>query len=309
MMMVPEAWQKNELMPENKRAFYESLPLVPDGAVGRARRRLPSRRQASAPVLDRNGLRPSRYYLTHDDRVIMASEVGVVPIDPANVKAKGRLEPGRMFFVDFERGRLVPDDELKNEFANRQPVRRVARSESHSAAPSRWQQPQEPKVDNATLLPRHAVVRLHDRDDAVHAAADGARASRPSARWATASALAVLSTNPRTFCTTFGDSSRWRRPADRWCPRECRSRYSVGTSSPCSKAARQPRRAPLPPADHLSNEKLGSAQEPELPRLAHARSSTCAAEAPAGQPALPSTAFARADRDRQQRSSPCSIAA
>jgi glutamate synthase (NADPH/NADH) large chain len=72
-------------------------------------------------VLDRNGLRPSRYYLTHDDRVIMASEVGVVPIDPKNVKAKGRLEPGRMFLVDFERGRLVPDDEVKNEFANRRP--------------------------------------------------------------------------------------------------------------------------------------------------------------------------------------------
>jgi glutamate synthase (NADPH/NADH) large chain len=72
-------------------------------------------------VLDRNGLRPSRYYLTHDDRVIMASEVGVVPIDPANVKAKGRLEPGRMFLIDFERGRLVPDEELKSEFANRRP--------------------------------------------------------------------------------------------------------------------------------------------------------------------------------------------
>jgi glutamate synthase (NADPH/NADH) large chain len=72
-------------------------------------------------VLDRNGLRPSRYYLTHDDRVIMASEVGVVPVDPAKVKQKGRLQPGRMFLVDFEQGRLVPDEELKSDFANRQP--------------------------------------------------------------------------------------------------------------------------------------------------------------------------------------------
>ena len=72
-------------------------------------------------VLDRNGLRPSRYYLTHDDRVIMASEVGVLPVEPALVKSKGRLEPGRMFLIDFEQGRLVPDQELKEEFASRRP--------------------------------------------------------------------------------------------------------------------------------------------------------------------------------------------
>jgi hypothetical protein len=74
-------------------------------------------------VLDRNGLRPSRYYLTHDDRVIMASEVGVLPVDPANVKAKGRLEPGRMFLIDFEKGELIPDEQLKAEFANARPYR------------------------------------------------------------------------------------------------------------------------------------------------------------------------------------------
>ncbi len=72
-------------------------------------------------VLDRNGLRPSRYYLTHDDRVIMASEVGVIPVDPANVKAKGRLQPGRMFLVDFEKGTMVPDEEIKADFSTRRP--------------------------------------------------------------------------------------------------------------------------------------------------------------------------------------------
>ena len=70
---------------------------------------------------DRNGLRPSRYYLTHDDKVIMASEVGVLPVDPSNVKAKGRLQPGKMFLVDFNEGRLIPDEELKSEFAKRRP--------------------------------------------------------------------------------------------------------------------------------------------------------------------------------------------
>ena len=120
MMMIPEAWQKNELMPENKRAFYEYHSCLMEPWDGPASIAFTDGKCIGA-VLDRNGLRPSRYYLTHDDRVIMASEVGVVPIDPANVKAKGRLEPGRMFLIDFERGRLVPDDELKNEFANRQP--------------------------------------------------------------------------------------------------------------------------------------------------------------------------------------------
>ena len=64
-------------------------------------------------VLDRNGLRPSRYYVTHDDKVIMASEVGVLPVEPANVKLKGRLQPGKMFLIDFDEGRMIPDEELK----------------------------------------------------------------------------------------------------------------------------------------------------------------------------------------------------
>ena len=120
MMMVPEAWQKNEQMPENKRAFYEFQSCIMEPWDGPASIAFTDGKYIGA-VLDRNGLRPSRYYLTHDDRVIMASEVGVVPIDPKMVKAKGRLQPGRMFLVDFEQGRLVPDDELKSEFANRHP--------------------------------------------------------------------------------------------------------------------------------------------------------------------------------------------
>ena len=72
-------------------------------------------------VLDRNGLRPSRYYITDDDRCIMASEVGVIPVDPATVVAKGRLQPGRMFLIDFDQGRMIPDEELKNEFSERHP--------------------------------------------------------------------------------------------------------------------------------------------------------------------------------------------
>ncbi len=120
MMMVPEAWQKDDLMSPEKKAFYEYNSAKMEPWDGPASIPFTDGRYIGA-VLDRNGLRPSRYYLTHDDRVIMASEVGVVPVDPANVKFKGRLEPGRMFLIDFEQGRLIPDAELKTEFATKRP--------------------------------------------------------------------------------------------------------------------------------------------------------------------------------------------
>jgi glutamate synthase (NADPH/NADH) large chain len=122
MMMIPEAWQKNELMPASKKAFYEYHSCKMEPWDGPASIAFTDGRYVGA-VLDRNGLRPSRYYLTHDDRVIMASEVGVLPVDPAQVKFKGRLEPGRMFLVDFERGELVPDEALKSDFSAQRPYR------------------------------------------------------------------------------------------------------------------------------------------------------------------------------------------
>jgi glutamate synthase (NADPH/NADH) large chain len=123
MMMVPEAWQKNDLMSKQKKAFYEFHSAMMEPWDGPASIAFTDGRYIGA-VLDRNGLRPSRYYITKDDRVIMASEVGVVPVDPANVERKGRLEPGKMFLVDFEQGRLIPDEELKNTFAEARPYKK-----------------------------------------------------------------------------------------------------------------------------------------------------------------------------------------
>jgi glutamate synthase (NADPH/NADH) large chain len=120
MMMIPEAWQNHESMPEYKRAFYEFHSAMMEPWDGPASITFTDGRYIGA-VLDRNGLRPSRYYLTHDDRVIMASEVGVLPIDPKLVKEKGRLQPGRIFLVDFEQGRLIPDEEVKKDIATRRP--------------------------------------------------------------------------------------------------------------------------------------------------------------------------------------------
>ncbi len=89
--------------------------------MGRARLDRLHRRHRIGAVLDRNGLRPSRYYVTKDDLVIMASEVGVLDIPPEDVVLKGRLQPGRMFLVDLEQGRIIDDEELKQQIATEQP--------------------------------------------------------------------------------------------------------------------------------------------------------------------------------------------
>ncbi|MFW6059931.1 MAG: glutamate synthase-related protein [Phycisphaeraceae bacterium] len=120
MMMIPEAWENHELMPPHKRAFYEFHSSLMEPWDGPASVAFTDGKYIGA-VLDRNGLRPSRYYVTDDDRVIMASEVGVLHVDAARVKEKGRLEPGRMFLVNFDEGRIVADEELKQDIANQRP--------------------------------------------------------------------------------------------------------------------------------------------------------------------------------------------
>ena len=120
LLMVPEAWQKHKHMAQSKRDFYEYNSCIMEPWDGPSSIVFTDGKSIGA-ILDRNGLRPSRYYETHDDRVIMASEVGTIPIDPANVRSKGRLQPGRLFLVDFEQGRIVPDDEIKSEFAAQRP--------------------------------------------------------------------------------------------------------------------------------------------------------------------------------------------
>jgi glutamate synthase (NADPH) large chain len=120
MMMVPEAWQKDVHMDPSKKAFYEYHSCLMEPWDGPASIVFTDGKYIGA-TLDRNGLRPSRYYYTHDDRVIMASEVGVLPVDPALVKAKGRLQPGKMFLIDFEQGKMIPDADLKAEMAAKHP--------------------------------------------------------------------------------------------------------------------------------------------------------------------------------------------
>jgi glutamate synthase (NADPH/NADH) large chain len=120
MMLIPEAWDGNEQMDPVKKAFYEFHASKIEPWDGPASISFTDGKIIGA-TLDRNGLRPSRYCVTHDDRVIMASEAGALPIDPALVKEKGRLQPGKMFVVDIEQGRIISDSELKNTICSQKP--------------------------------------------------------------------------------------------------------------------------------------------------------------------------------------------
>jgi len=120
LMMIPEAWEHHESMPDWKRDFYRFHASVMEPWDGPASIAFTDGSVIGA-VLDRNGLRPSRYWVTEDGLVVMASEVGVLPIDPATIVQKGRLQPGRMFLVDTELGRIVDDDEIKEALATQRP--------------------------------------------------------------------------------------------------------------------------------------------------------------------------------------------
>lgn len=117
MMMIPEAWQDNTALSDTKRAFYEFNSNLMEPWDGPAMIAFTDGKYIGA-TLDRNGLRPSRYYVTHDDRILLSSEVGVVPDLPESIiKRKSRLEPGKMFLVDFDKGEIVSDNIIKEEIA------------------------------------------------------------------------------------------------------------------------------------------------------------------------------------------------
>jgi glutamate synthase (ferredoxin) len=122
MMMIPEPWAAHESMSDAKKAFYEYHSCLMEPWDGPASIAFTDGTMMGA-VLDRNGLRPSRYYVTKDDLVIMASEAGVLPVEPERVALKGRLQPGRMFLVDMNQGRIIADEEIKHQIVTEHPYR------------------------------------------------------------------------------------------------------------------------------------------------------------------------------------------
>jgi len=122
MMLVPEAWEKHQTMSEDKKAFYEYNSCIMEPWDGPASIPFTDGNYIGA-LLDRNGLRPSRYTVTKDGFVIMASEIGVVDIKPENVVQHGRLEPGKMFLVDMNAGRIIEDEEIKSDIISKHPYK------------------------------------------------------------------------------------------------------------------------------------------------------------------------------------------
>ncbi|UAB76003.1 glutamate synthase large subunit [Mesoflavibacter sp. SCSIO 43206] len=123
MMLVPEAWEKNPKMSEAKKAFYEYNSCIMEPWDGPASIPFTDGNYIGA-VLDRNGLRPSRYSVTKDGYVIMSSETGVIEIDPKNIEKHGRLEPGKMFLVDMNQGRIINDEEIKADIVTKHPYKK-----------------------------------------------------------------------------------------------------------------------------------------------------------------------------------------
>ncbi len=122
MMMVPEAWENHTLMDENRRAFYEYHASMMEPWDGPAALAFTDGRYIGG-TLDRNGLRPARFIVTDDDLVVMASESGVLPIPDARITKKWRLQPGKMFLIDLEQGRIIDDEELKDTYASAEPYK------------------------------------------------------------------------------------------------------------------------------------------------------------------------------------------
>jgi glutamate synthase domain-containing protein 1 len=161
-MLIPEAWASNPHMNPEKRAFYEYHASLMEPWDGPAAIAFTDGRVIGA-TLDRNGLRPARYIVTHDDLVVMSSETGVLPIAPGNVKKKGRLQPGKMFLVDTVAGRIVSDKETKERLYSRNPYAQwLAENQvtlDQLAEPSR-----EHHTDHDTILSRQRAFGYTDED-------------------------------------------------------------------------------------------------------------------------------------------------
>ncbi len=201
MMMIPEPWSNHESMDDDKRAFYQYHSSLMEPWDGPASIAFTDGKQIGA-VLDRNGLRPSRYYVTSDDLVILASEAGVLDVPPETVVQKGRLQPGRMFLVDTEQGRIIDDEEIKRTIATQRPYR-VWLDEYLVHIDDLPAAPEVPAPDHETLLQRQVAFGYTFEDERIvltPMARDGVEAVGSMGN---DTPLAVLSNRPRLLYDYF----------------------------------------------------------------------------------------------------------
>ncbi|HEX7045295.1 MAG TPA: glutamate synthase large subunit, partial [Burkholderiales bacterium] len=201
LMMIPEAWSGHESMDPERKAFYEYHGCLMEPWDGPASIAFTDGTVIGA-VLDRNGLRPSRYYVTKDGLVVMASEVGVLDIPPENVLIKERLHPGRIFLVDTREGRIVDDAELKKRYTSAQPYQQWLEENmlplSRLPAP-----PQVPESDHATVFMRQQAFGYTHEDLRILLAPMAQKGEEPIGSMGNDAALAVLSNRPRLLYDYF----------------------------------------------------------------------------------------------------------
>jgi glutamate synthase (ferredoxin) len=197
MMMIPEPWANHESMSDQKKAFYEFHSCLMEPWDGPASIAFTDGKKIGAS-LDRNGLRPSRYYVTKDDMVIMASEAGVLEVPPEKVLVKGRLQPGRMFFVDTEAGRIVADEEIKNEIASAQPYGKWL--EQHMIELGKLPEPPHlPEPSHETVLQRQQAFGYTFEDLRILMAPMARDGVEAIGSMGTDTPLAVLSDKPQSL--------------------------------------------------------------------------------------------------------------
>ena len=201
MMMIPEPWSGDPNMSPEKKAFYEYHSFLMEPWDGPASIAFTDGLRIGA-VLDRNGLRPSRYYVTKDGLVIMASEVGVLDIPPDRIEQKGRLQPGRMFLVDMEEGRIIGDDELKQKIATEHPyadwVREHAIEFDHLPAGR-----VEHQLNHKTVLQRQRAFGYTSEDLKILLAPMAKDGNEAVGSMGNDAALAVLSDRPQLLFNYF----------------------------------------------------------------------------------------------------------
>ncbi len=201
MMMIPEPWSNHETMSDDKKAFYEYHSSLMEPWDGPASIVFTDGVQIGA-TLDRNGLRPSRYYVTKDDLVIMASEVGVLDVPADRVLSKGRLQPGRMFLVDTKEGRIVADEEIKSKVAGERPYRKWL-DENLVPLEKLPEAPHVHEPDHKTVLLRQQAFGYTFEDLRILMAPMGQLGVEPVGSMGTDTPLAVLSDKPQLLYNYF----------------------------------------------------------------------------------------------------------
>ncbi len=201
-MMIPEPWEKHEGMSDEKRAFYEYHSCLMEPWDGPASIAFTDGTTVGA-VLDRNGLRPSRYYVTKNDLVIMGSEVGVLQVEPEMVLHKGRLQPGRMFLVDTAQGRIIDDEELKRGITTEYPYRQWLDRHLLDLEDLPSVELKEKARDHQTTLQRQQVFGFTFEDLRVQMMPMADNAIWPQGSMGNDASLAALSDRPRLLYDYF----------------------------------------------------------------------------------------------------------